>query len=149
VLEKSAHGLFLSHFAVRPSRRTPSASLAGRFPRLATERIRRSSKHGRRTSGGNALSFELFHAPFSDEIAEEESDYDSQRHQDHLGHADLPEEDSKDDFLGVLDEDDYQEDKKDQDKQDLCFHFNLLYHSDAIIISAKKSSSPPPPFPSL
>jgi hypothetical protein len=62
-----------------------------------------------------------------DEVAEEKSDQHGQRHKDHLGHADLPEIDPEDDFLGILDKKDNDQDEQNGYDQDFRFHHIHLF----------------------
>src|SRR4030042_2402254 len=62
-----------------------------------------------------------------DKVSEEKADQDGQRHEDHLGHADLPEKHPKGDFLGVLDQHDGEQDKQDGHNQEFCFHHIHLF----------------------
>src|SRR4030043_661215 len=77
----------------------------------------------------------LLSAHLGGKVAEEKPGQDGQRHEDHLGHADLPEIDPEDDLLGVLDQDDDKQDEQDGGDQDFRFHHIHLFRLKYITIT--------------
>src|SRR4030042_6664624 len=76
-------------------------------------------------------------------VAEQKPDQDGQRHEDHLVHADLPEKDPEDDFLGILDEKDDDQDEQNGHDQEFRFHYIHLFRLKYITITRPIASMIP------